>query len=153
MLTFSSPTPTLASEVGYALRQILTLHPTHPLTEVFSSVSEEGTVERTRLSEHMTTWSAHLRRPLSNPRIFLNKERTQACFYNAGRPMPSLEPLSRHGRICMRSYNAVERQRGDGKDSPASCLQSSPRNRNATRMRSRSGNRRGPGSTHRNTTA
>ncbi|GHO61259.1 hypothetical protein KSC_001510 [Ktedonobacter sp. SOSP1-52] len=84
MPTFSSPTPTLASEVGYALRQILILHPTHPLTEVFSSVSDDGSVERTRLSEHMATWSAQLRHPLSNPRIFLNKEHTKRLLLQRG---------------------------------------------------------------------
>ncbi|EFH84881.1 hypothetical protein [Ktedonobacter racemifer] len=84
MPTFSSPTPTLASEIGYALHQILILRPTHPLTEIFSYVSDEGTVARTQLSEHMATWSAQLRHPLPTTRIFLNKEHTKRLLLQRG---------------------------------------------------------------------
>jgi tetratricopeptide (TPR) repeat protein len=85
-MSISSSAPTLASEIGYALRQILILHPTHPLAEVFSCVSDEGIAERTRLSRHMATWSAQLRHPLSHPHalFFLRKEQTQRLLLQRG---------------------------------------------------------------------
>ncbi|GHO72118.1 hypothetical protein KSC_110100 [Ktedonobacter sp. SOSP1-52] len=86
MPTFPSSTPPLASEVGYALRQLLTLYPTHPLAEVFSCVSDEGTVECTQLSRHMATWSTQLGYPRSHSHtlFFPKKEHTQRLLLQRG---------------------------------------------------------------------
>ncbi|GHO76478.1 hypothetical protein KSD_42490 [Ktedonobacter sp. SOSP1-85] len=85
-MSISSPAPTLASEIGYALRQILILHPTHPLIEVCSCVSDDGTVERTHLAKLVTIWSAHMRHSQSNPRarFFPKNKDTQRLLLQRG---------------------------------------------------------------------
>ncbi|GHO55943.1 tetratricopeptide repeat protein [Ktedonobacter robiniae] len=77
---------TLAQEIADALHQVLTLYPSHPLTAVFACVSENGTIERTRLSESIATWSSQLRHSQSSQHAlcFQRREQTQRLLLQRG---------------------------------------------------------------------
>ncbi|WP_236038246.1 hypothetical protein [Ktedonobacter robiniae] len=160
MSTISAPT--LASEIGYALHQILILHPTHPLIEVCSCVNDDGTIERSRLTKHVSIWSSQLRRPQANPRVlfFQHNKHTQhlllqrgTAYALLGNPEQARQDLHALLQRTNGSRTAVEgEQRGNWKGSPVWCSPSSPQHRNATQMRSHSGNRPRPGSNHRSMT-
>ncbi|EFH84958.1 tetratricopeptide repeat protein [Ktedonobacter racemifer] len=77
---------TLAQEIADTLHQVLTLYPSHPLAAVFACVSEDGAIERARLSESIATWSSQLRPPLSHSRAlcFQKREHTQHLLLQRG---------------------------------------------------------------------
>ncbi|GHO77224.1 hypothetical protein KSD_49950 [Ktedonobacter sp. SOSP1-85] len=58
------------------MSQALTLHPTHPLAEIFSYVNDDGSSERTHLYTRVISWSSQLQCS-PRTRFYKNQEHTQ----------------------------------------------------------------------------